>query len=110
MLAAVHPAVLQISKSALICQRGYYSFWFLGGQPEQPFYKSDLTPSIIAQLKRVPKVPTHRTKNQLRLGLPPFEDHRPGRHSGIFNVQHRRLRKLQHSHRAGRFRLMHAQA
>src|SRR3954452_5366061 len=37
-------------------------------------------------------------KNQLRLGLPPFEDRRPGRHSGIFNLQHRRLRKLQHSH------------
>src|SRR4051812_32457857 len=23
-------------------------FWFLGGQPEQPFYKSDLRPNIIA--------------------------------------------------------------
>jgi hypothetical protein len=23
-------------------------FWFLGGQPEQPFYKSDLRPNVIA--------------------------------------------------------------
>src|SRR3954454_5002844 len=52
-----------------------------------------------AQRKRVPKIPTDRTKNQLRLGLPPFEDRRPGRHSRIFNLQHRRLRKLQHSRR-----------
>jgi hypothetical protein len=55
----------------------------------------------VAQRKGVPKIPTDRTKNQLRLGLPPFEDRRPGRHSGIFNVQHRRLRKLQHSRFAG---------
>jgi hypothetical protein len=30
----------------------------------------------IAQGKRVSKVPTNRTENQLRFGLPPFEDRR----------------------------------
>jgi hypothetical protein len=37
----------------------------------------------IAQRKRVPKIPADRTENQLRLGLPPFEDRRPGRHLDI---------------------------
>jgi hypothetical protein len=40
----------------------------------------------IAQRKRIPKKPADRTKDQLRLGLPPLEDRRPGRHLGIFNL------------------------
>jgi hypothetical protein len=40
----------------------------------------------IAQRKRVPKIPADSTQNQLRLGLPPFEDLRPGRHFGVFKL------------------------
>ncbi len=40
----------------------------------------------IAQRKRVPKIPAHRTQNKLRLGLPPFEDRRPGRHFRCFQA------------------------
>ena len=40
----------------------------------------------ITQRKRVPKIPADCTEDQLRLGLPPFEDRRPRRHLGIFKL------------------------
>src|SRR5689334_21736471 len=40
----------------------------------------------IAQGKRVAKIPADRTKNQLRFGLPPLEDRRPGCHWVLFKL------------------------
>src|SRR6188472_835218 len=40
----------------------------------------------IAQGKRVAKIPADRTKNQLRLGVPPLEDRRPGCHGVLFKL------------------------
>ena len=40
----------------------------------------------IAQGKRVAKIPPNRADNQLRFGLPPLEDRRPGCHSGLFKL------------------------
>ena len=42
--------------------------------------------SDIAQGKRVAKIPADRTENQLRLGLPPLEDRRPGCHWVLFTL------------------------
>jgi hypothetical protein len=40
----------------------------------------------IAQRKRVTKIPADGAKNQLRVGLPPFEDCWPGRHLEYFKL------------------------
>jgi hypothetical protein len=51
----------------------------------------------ITQGKRKAKIPAHRTKNQLRFGLPPLEDRRPGRHLALFNLPVKLNETLQHN-------------
>jgi hypothetical protein len=40
----------------------------------------------VTQRERVPEIPADSTQNQLWLGLPPFENRRPGRHLDIFKL------------------------